>query len=193
MSKAIYAKYKCVETNRTTYATEHGGTRQEYSSGGWACNSFYSFNPNDGFFTLTGNWEVIHGDASQSGSGYRVDLPYSHTQGGRGERLLSGTSGMSEPPNSKAIVDIYIYNSVEKILVDYSKGSYISDVIAEYSSLPADGKHSDGYWYMFVKMASDLKVNVGGVWRDAPIGYINDGGILRPQAELKVKIDAIWR
>lgn len=75
----------------------------------------------------------------------------------------------------------------------YSKGVYLSDVIADYGSLPADGRHSDGYWYTFTKMASDLKVNYNGVWKDTPEGWVNVNGIWKLQSELKANVNGIYR
>lgn len=47
------------------------------------------------------------------------------------------------------------YDKYSQTVTVYDKGSYLADTIAIENSLPADGKHSDGYWYVFKNLVED--------------------------------------
>lgn len=66
----------------------------------------------------------------------------------------------------------------------YSRGAYLSDMVLDYGSVPENVRHTDGYWYEFVRMASPLYVNVNGVCHDISEMYVNQNGIAIPINEI---------
>ena len=188
MAKGIYGKY-----NADTYLVEWYNVywRKKSPMGslsGRGIYSGYTFDNNTGMFTgVVGRYDY----SEIVPEGVYIYAPRGYKFPSRTNINCRYTS--SEGTGDKAggwVVDHEIkYEPIQK----ERKGIYIKDVIAEYGSLPSDGKHTDGYWYVFVKMASDLKVNVGGVWKDTPTGYVNVNGVWKPQSEFKVNVSGIYK
>ncbi|MFZ2538162.1 MAG: hypothetical protein WAX04_04605 [Oscillospiraceae bacterium] len=79
---------------------------------------------------------------------------------------------------------------ISETLVDV-RGAYLNDVIADYGSLPTDGRHTDGYWYTYLKPATNASVNVNGIFRDADL-WGNVNGIFRP-SQTSMNVNGVYR
>lgn len=195
MAKAIYGKYSCNSKVKFLPPTLQSIRKKwyEYPNGGessttiWYFRS-YTFDENNGFLgTSKAGSGLKLNDGSGSWMNPAVENVYMYitTTEAPTVTIYDSASNCAEIISAHQMVS-------EKTTV-YSKGGYITEVIADYESLPADGKHSDGYWYTFVKMASDLKCNIAGPWKDAPAGWVNSNGIWKPQSELKASINGIFK
>lgn len=83
--------------------------------------------------------------------------------------MAYGTGGtIGGQPNPELVVGIPCYTSS----YSYSAGSYIKDVTSSASdTYPVNGRHSDGYWYVYVGSTSDSS---------KAMGYAIVGGVLKP-------------
>lgn len=178
--KAIYGKYQCISTPYTAYVM----FMYQSNWGGIAIpnhktvSSSYRFDENTGTFYSAGTTSA---GLSFDPAYYLFDSKHLYEYSGIGSNGATATGNKN------------MYRVDEETRYNYSKGTHITDVIADLNSLPADGRHSNEYWYVFVKMASDLKANVSGTWRDIPTGWINDSGIWKPQSELKCNVSGIFK
>lgn len=84
-----------------------------------------------------------------------------------------------------------IGNITTSTISGYKKGTFIAEITAEYGSLPQNGKHSDGYWYVFEKMLSQVWVNFNGVWKKCSC-LSNVSGVWK-KGEMKKNINGIWK
>lgn len=83
------------------------------------------------------------------------------------------------------------YNTTTTIS-HYARGSYIAEITAEYGTYPDNGRHSDGYWYTFVKMFSVTWIKVGGVWKLSNEVFVKINGVWH-KSEVKKNINGIWK
>lgn len=75
-----------------------------------------------------------------------------------------------------------------------TKGSYIGEVVAEDGTYPANGLHTDGYWYVKDRLAfPEMWCNINGVNRKAEAGWVNINGTWRSIEEIYVKVNGVWR
>lgn len=77
------------------------------------------------------------------------------------------------------------------VLIPYSKGEFIANVTAEASTYPAEGRHSDGFWYVLLGNATNAAVNIDGIYREVE-QFVNVDGIYRP-VEAFTNVDGIYR
>lgn len=90
----------------------------------------------------------------------------------------------------------YLYGlKFYKLLIEDKniKNSYVGEVIADVGTLPNDGYAKDGYWYTFIKLVSEMSVNINGVWKNAYDAWANINGVWKPQNEMKANVNGIWR
>ncbi len=88
---------------------------------------------------------------------------------------------------------VNIFQRLVKQTPTYYKDTYIGEVTAPQGTYPANGRHSDGYWYVFDRLLSDVKVQVNGIWKDASEVYVNVNGIWKKSDTIKSNVNGIWK
>ncbi len=111
-------------------------------------------------------------------------LPASYDGGSRVDIILDTGYDELNPNVYFILVNNYHYDvDSGKIIVSYkgdiykyykdylySKGSFIEEISAEEGTLPNNGRHTDGYWYVKDRIAISSQIKIDGVVRDI-VGY----------------------
>ena len=165
MVQYIYEKFNSTFNSGYYYASQT-------SSNNYPAGSSYSFSGYSGYSIVNGNF-VGSGSAA-----YAWPTSGSVYNGSGSSFSQTSTSG-----GTTTITNYSIYYSGSY----YSKGSRIGQVFAEDGTLPANGQHSDGYYYERKYPASPptvLTPNGGEVWNNMQtITWSNS------QAGLKYKVE----
>lgn len=104
--------------------------------------SKYTFNTSTGVYTLTSSVSGTIADLTSTKKYYMFD---SSTSGSQMYEFRS----LSTIENNEAALTYYLRTSASSEAE--TKGTYISDVTSENASAyPTNGKHTDGYWYVYV-------------------------------------------
>lgn len=181
MSKAVYRKFHC--NSHLEDGPNYIQDTNPYYGRGWGSNiifsgpwyNSYGFNANVGYY-LTGTQMPNAPTISNQTSTYNL---YTDSNG---NRFMYKAYYIDEDGKMSAAYTLWRFLK-EKITV-YTKGSYVEDLVLDYGSVPENGRHTDGYWYEFVRMASPLYVNVNGVCHDISEMYVNQNGIAIPINEI---------
>lgn len=73
------------------------------------------------------------------------------------------------------------------------KNARQADVIFEDGTVPDDGIHTDGYWYVKVKEAlPTMRVMRDGQWVEVETGYVLKDGVWKPIEEIYKLQDGQW-
>lgn len=73
------------------------------------------------------------------------------------------------------------------------KDERFEDIILEEGSVPDDGIHTDGYWYIKVKPAfPTMRILRGGQWAEVETGYVLKNGVWKPIEEIYKLQDGQW-
>lgn len=134
---STYMGDETIQGNSYTYATRLG--------------SSYSFDKSTGKYTLGG---VASGPVSwlEQGNGpYFIDINGRSTTGSDMYKYISGTLKTTGYTSSSTFtIEAELYRALGESVKEYTQGSYISDVTSTNSSAyPNNGRHSDGYWYVY--------------------------------------------
>lgn len=146
----------------------------------------YGFSETEGIYGIgeTGIWLNI-----SDGNG-------SSTAKARGYKYITPTKAylVDIYDDSRGYADITCVScSTSTKTESYTRGAYLTDIVLDFGSVSENERAEDGYWYEFVKPASDSRVMVGGIWKDANESYACVNGILRPVDEIKVSVGGIWK
>lgn len=69
----------------------------------------------------------------------------------------------------------------------------MSDVILEEGTVPDDGIHTDGYWYIKVKPAfPTMRILQAGQWVEVETGYVLKDGVWKPIEEIYKLQNGQW-
>lgn len=66
----------------------------------------------------------------------------------------------------------------------YSRGTYVNEITAEEGTYPANGKHTDGYWYVKDRVATIARINDNGTIKNISEAYYNDNGTIKKIAKI---------
>ena len=143
MAKVIYKKYEAKNLN-PNYKMVDGGSPYYYSyNDSNTAYSNFTFNENDGTFTMSGSTYPSGTFYAYGGSSKNVVVKYTrYTSGG----------GLLPTPEQ-------VYKS-ERVTPKYTKGKYIGEVTAEDGTYPRNGT-KDGYWYEWDRYANRAPIITG--------------------------------
>lgn len=134
-----------------------------------------------------------------------LDYSYNTTQGlfYVGTQQVTTTQGFGNTANpSPTHIRRYVKNGPEWLEyymnatanTTYSKGTFVADLVAEEGTYPANGRHTDGFWYVRGTLAFPIiDVNVGGVWKEAIGGGVNISGVWKNISDLWVNVGGVWK
>ena len=73
------------------------------------------------------------------------------------------------------------------------KGDRMPDVVLEEGTVPDDGIHTDGYWYVKVKKAfPTMRILRDGQWAEVETGFVLKDGVWKPIEEIYKLQDGQW-
>ena len=73
------------------------------------------------------------------------------------------------------------------------KGDRMPDIVLEEGTVPDDGIHTDGYWYIKVKPAfPTMRILRDGQWAEVETGYVLKDGVWKPIEEIYKLQDGQW-
>lgn len=73
------------------------------------------------------------------------------------------------------------------------KGDRMPDVVLEEGTVPDDGIHTDGYWYVKVKPAfPTMRILRDGQWAEVETGFVLKNGVWKPIEEIYKLQDGQW-
>lgn len=73
------------------------------------------------------------------------------------------------------------------------KNARQADVILEDGTVPDDGIHTDGFWYVKVKKAfPTMRILRDGQWVEVETGYVLKDGVWKPIEEIYKLQDGLW-
>ena len=73
------------------------------------------------------------------------------------------------------------------------KDERLEDVVLEEGTVPDDGIHTDGYWYVKVKLAfPTMRILRDGQWAEVETGFVLKGGVWKPIEEIYKLQDGQW-
>ncbi|TYR75587.1 hypothetical protein FZC79_10495 [Rossellomorea vietnamensis] len=127
MTQYIYEKYN----SQSVYASEAESLQGTYSTSSYQSYPNHYLNENTGQYNVSGALKTIY---PTSGT-FSSDSVYETVSGGT-TLFRSYFQGST----------LYTYQR-SSYLSRYVRGSYIGTVKAEEDEYPADGRHTDGYWY----------------------------------------------
>ncbi|WP_296142485.1 hypothetical protein [uncultured Anaerococcus sp.] len=153
MAKVVYKKYEAKNLN-PNYKMVDGGSPYSYSyNDSNTAYSHFTFNENDGTFTMSGSTYPSGTFYAYGGSSKNVVVEYT--------RYTSGGGTFPRPEK--------VYKS-ERVTPRYTKGKYIGEVTAEDGAYPRDGTEY-GYWYEWDRYANRAPI-IGG--SNTAIGNVNN-------------------
>lgn len=180
MAKYYYSKYNVVMQTyyqmtvgaKTSFGVDQH--RDVYSS--------YSFNDQTGLFTISGS--LVH-VGPYEGQGR---LGYSKHFDGSNNIIRFTHSGVM---NTKVYWEVLGASSVSTPL----RGSLVqSNMVAEDGTYPANGRHTDGYWYVRGVLAfPEFQMKINGLLKTSEAGWVKVGGALREIDTITVKVNNILR
>lgn len=73
------------------------------------------------------------------------------------------------------------------------KDSQLSDIALEEGTVPDDGIHTDGYWYVKIKPAfPTMRILRAGQWVEVETGFVLKDGVWKPIEEIYKLQDGQW-
>lgn len=73
------------------------------------------------------------------------------------------------------------------------KDERLEDIVLEEGTVPDDGIHTDGYWYIKVKPAfPTMRILRDGQWAEVETGYVLKDGVWKPIEEIYKLQDGQW-
>lgn len=129
----LWGKYNAHQTAVMCY--DCGGTGSRW----WKCNKYSDY---------CSIGQVCHPTIQRPYTDYNMTCPY----GGDGVYNLF-------PPGSTA--GCPTCNNTGVIRYIYSKGTYLTTVTANQNTFPSNGRHADGYWYVYVGLANKTPTITG--------------------------------
>jgi len=73
------------------------------------------------------------------------------------------------------------------------KGERMPDIVLEEDTVPDDGIHTDGYWYVKVKPAfPTMRILRDGQWAEVETGFVLKDGVWKPIEEIYKLQDGEW-
>jgi len=136
----------------------------------------YSWNPSTGKFTVNSDFYASGTTVPTGAIGYRllgtVLYRYSKTDGSSLAEYSSNSSASTKDSNSASTN------------TNYSKGSLVqAGIVAEDGTYPANGRHTDGYWYVKGTLVStqEGEIVAGNTW-----------SALNPISKKLVRLDNGW-
>ena len=73
------------------------------------------------------------------------------------------------------------------------KDERLEDIVLEEGTVPDDGIHTDGYWYVKVKPAfPTMRILRDGQWAEVETGYVLKDGVWKPIEEIYKLQDGQW-
>lgn len=185
MARYYYSRYAVVETQVYIEPSYYDSSSVNTI---WTVNNFvkgYSFSKSTALYSESGGtWS--RGDVIPAGTiGYYV------ASDGRTMRKYRATTNTAAGSISR--LDVWYYRSNDATLTtNYSRGAYITEVVAEDGMYPENGVHSDGYWYVRgSKVFPDFKVKADGQLRTSEEGWVKINGVLRPIEQMWVKVNGV--
>ena len=143
MALVVYKKYEAKNLN-PNYKMVDGGSPYYYSyNDSNTAYSNFTFNENDGTFTMSGSTYPSGTFYAYGGSSKNVVVKYT--------RYTSGGGSLPTPEQ--------VYKS-ERVTPKYTKGKYIGEVTAEDGTYPINGT-KNGYWYEWDRYANRAPVITG--------------------------------
>lgn len=139
MVKYFYNKYNAVPITRFTDSTPWV-SRGTIQASLYPLAKSYSYNTTTNTYELSGAWSA-NDNVNVGSTGYELS-------GSVLNRYISQTASASA--NSVLNLTRATKDSTQNTsTTSYSRGALLqSDIIAEDGAYPADGRHSDGYWYV---------------------------------------------
>jgi len=73
------------------------------------------------------------------------------------------------------------------------KDERLEDIVLEEGTVPDDGIHTDGYWYVKLKPAfPTMRILRDGQWAEVETGYVLKDGVWKPIEEIYKLQDGQW-
>ena len=167
MAKYYYNKYKVITSHSYRETFKYSG----YSRGTLLkAYPDYTFDENKGIFSIKGKSVDISADET-----YGTYYIIADDNG-----AIGGTSG---PQIFKYKSDGIEFNGERyyaRRIINYSKGDFVSELIAEDGTYPNDGRHTDGYWYVKGDLANSPPTISG---QDQNLGDKNLGFVISYQVD----------
>lgn len=74
------------------------------------------------------------------------------------------------------------------------KDTRLSDIVLEEGTVPDDGIHTDGHWYVKLKPAfPTMRILRNGQWIEAESGFVLKDGVWKPIEDVFVLKDGQWK
>lgn len=150
--------------------------------------SQYTHNPDTNVYNVLSSysrWGAL--DAVSVGSS--LYYPYS------GSLLTRRVARHTGVANSSIYVDVFTKTASQNTQGDAAGPLHTSNIIAEDGTYPANGKHTDSYWYIRRGVAlvnPALSVNIDGAWSTYDDGWVNIDSVWRQIDTIHVNIDGTW-
>ena len=123
-----------------------------------------------------------------------------------GEAALYSAKDVSDYESGKSVAvrlyqgpsyDKYIYKMDtyrrDQLSALRIKGERMPDIVLEEGTVPDDGIHTDGYWYVKLKPAfPTMRILRNGQWAEVETGYVLKGGVWKPIEEIYKLQDGQW-
>lgn len=124
-----------------------------------------------------------------------------------GEAALHSESVVSDYYNSSRGVTVHLYQGPvtkghryirssytrDQLSTHRIKGERMPDTVREEGTVPDDGIHTDGYWYVKVKPAfPTMRILRDGQWAEVETGFVLKDGVWKPIEEIYKLQDGQW-
>ncbi len=102
-------------------------------------------------------------------------------------RVYQGPSGSNEHLYMR---DTYTRDQLSALRI---KGDRMPDIVLEEGTVPDDGIHTDGIWYVKIKKAfPTMRILRDGQWAEVETGFVLKGGVWKPIEEIYKLQDGQW-
>lgn len=173
-------EYYYVESSWDTYSTHKWAMQTAEAINGF--RDAYTFNEITGFTILPRDYTNYSSTWTYTGGGLSIDReswyetawdPYQRT-GNKDNAKKTAIQNSREVPSGGY----------------YYQGSFIDTLIAEDGTYPNNGR-AGSYWYVKGAKATNMSVNIGGVWKDAD-PYVLVNGIWKT-VDVSTNISGTWK
>lgn len=179
MSKFYYKKYNI-------------GYSYTYSNQRDASYGYIIRNWNSKWVMYTGyNWSSSRGFY---GTGQSITCGFRYNSSPHGWYVITPTAVAQDNYESHGEDEWFDKKKICDSTAIERSGTFVADIIAEEGTYPANGKHSDGYWYIKGKqVAPNVYAKVNGVWKSTNTMYIVVSGLQKEVDGLWVNLNGVWR
>ena len=184
-----WQKFSCIETPVWMSRLYDSGVQYRYTS---AVNTAY-LTAEQGKPPINGNGQFVWTGASRaqcSSSNYWAKYWASNNNSLRNGVAVGGVSDYFAIVTgfNQGILGATLTHSIYEPYIDhydYSQGSYVGEVTSnERTAYPDNGRHSDGYWYVYVGVQQNLYVKDGGEYIRISRVYKKVNGVYSEQVNI---------